>query len=198
MDITQIDTENKPDWFLALSPLGKVPTLVINEQYVLFESLVIMNYLEETYTPSLLPEAPEKKAWLQAWMCYADTLMAKFGVIRKAQTPDELKAAIVDFQLSFDVVLAQYRKDKGEYFIGEQFSLLDATYAPLFVWCQHFSQFFETTILPPSPLLAKWSEVLLQRASVQKTIEANYADLLRAYFEKTNPVINAVVEAYRH
>jgi glutathione S-transferase len=36
-----IDLANKPDWFLKLSPLGKVPVLVVNDDAVLFESSVI-------------------------------------------------------------------------------------------------------------------------------------------------------------
>ncbi|MGO8654936.1 glutathione S-transferase family protein, partial [Rhizobium ruizarguesonis] len=47
-----IDLADKPDWFLQISPLGKVPLLRIEEEdgseAVLFESSVICEYLEET------------------------------------------------------------------------------------------------------------------------------------------------------
>ncbi len=46
-----IDLANKPDWFLKLSPLGKVPVLVVTTEkgeVALFESNVICEYIEET------------------------------------------------------------------------------------------------------------------------------------------------------
>jgi glutathione S-transferase len=39
-----IDLANKPDWFLALSPLGKTPVLQVGDK-VIFESAVILEYL---------------------------------------------------------------------------------------------------------------------------------------------------------
>ena len=42
-----VDLANRPDWFKTLSPLGKVPLLLIGGE-VLFESAVIVEYLEET------------------------------------------------------------------------------------------------------------------------------------------------------
>src|SRR5438445_4068918 len=46
-----IDLANKPDWFLKLSPLGKVPVLVVRSdegEVALFESNVISEYVEDT------------------------------------------------------------------------------------------------------------------------------------------------------
>ncbi len=42
-----IDLDNKPEWFLKISPLGKVPVLQVGDK-VVFESAVILEYLEET------------------------------------------------------------------------------------------------------------------------------------------------------
>ena len=45
-----IDLANKPDWFLKISPLGKVPVLVVTgndgKEVALFESNVICEYIE--------------------------------------------------------------------------------------------------------------------------------------------------------
>ena len=47
-----IDLASKPDWFLKLSPLGKVPVLVVTgddcKEVSLFESNVICEYIEDT------------------------------------------------------------------------------------------------------------------------------------------------------
>ncbi len=45
-DRIDIDLANKPDWFLAISPLGKTPVLRADD-HAIFESSVILEYLEE-------------------------------------------------------------------------------------------------------------------------------------------------------
>lgn len=49
-----IDLAAKPDWFLAVSPLGKTPVLLAGGA-ALFESTVICEYLDETHAPRLHP-----------------------------------------------------------------------------------------------------------------------------------------------
>lgn len=53
-DVTYVDLQNKPDWFLALSPHGKVPVLKVDDT-ALFESNAIAEYLDETFEPKLTP-----------------------------------------------------------------------------------------------------------------------------------------------
>ena len=52
-----IDLAHKPDWFLELSPLGKTPVLQVGEMPI-FESAVILEYLEETEPRPLHPADP--------------------------------------------------------------------------------------------------------------------------------------------
>ena len=48
-----IDLANRPDWFKAISPTGKVPLLIVDGRHVLFESAAICDYLDETIEPRL-------------------------------------------------------------------------------------------------------------------------------------------------
>src|SRR5260370_29629222 len=56
-----IDLANKPDWFLAISPLGKTPVLQVGVTAI-FESAVILEYLEETQPKPLHPADPLRRA----------------------------------------------------------------------------------------------------------------------------------------
>src|ERR1700758_1695749 len=56
-----IDLANKPDWFLKISPLGKTPVLVVGENAI-FESAVILEYLEETQAHPLHPSDALRRA----------------------------------------------------------------------------------------------------------------------------------------
>src|SRR3989337_1446247 len=68
-----IDLADKPDWFLAISPTGKVPLLEVTEtdgsKHVLFESAVIAEYLDEIGGGErLLPADPLLRARERAWV----------------------------------------------------------------------------------------------------------------------------------
>jgi len=61
-ELIEIDLENKPDWFLQISPYGKVPDLKVGDA-VLCELAIISEYLDEVYPENrLLSEDPLERA----------------------------------------------------------------------------------------------------------------------------------------
>src|SRR5665647_61511 len=62
-----IDLADKPDWFLGISPLGKTPVLLVGEVPI-FESAVILEYLEETQPGPLHPADPLRRAEHRGWI----------------------------------------------------------------------------------------------------------------------------------
>ncbi len=56
-DVTYVNLQDKPDWFLEVSPHGKVPVLKVDD-VALFESNAIAEYLDETFEPKLHPSEP--------------------------------------------------------------------------------------------------------------------------------------------
>eukprot|EP01031_Cornospumella_fuschlensis_P051528 gene51527-63014_t len=79
-DRVNIDLAAKPDWFLNISPLGKVPLLQIPQtsgEAVLFESSVICEYLEETQTGvPLHPTDALERARHRGWMEYGSSILS--------------------------------------------------------------------------------------------------------------------------
>ncbi len=68
-----IDLSDRPDWLYEKNPLGKVPVLEENS-FVLPESEVIMQYLEERYPePELLPADPAARAQVRLAIHRFDT-----------------------------------------------------------------------------------------------------------------------------
>jgi glutathione S-transferase len=60
-ETVEIDLSDRPAWIYDLNPTGRVP--VLDDTFVLPESLVIMEYLEEAYPePALLPSEPRERA----------------------------------------------------------------------------------------------------------------------------------------
>jgi len=66
----------KPEEFLAVSPLGQVPVLVVGEKAVV-DSTLIIEYLEDAHPdPALMPADPLDRADCRYWEDRADQLMA--------------------------------------------------------------------------------------------------------------------------
>lgn len=66
--------EHKSPEFLALNPNGKVPCLKDND-YVIWESIAINQYLAEKYKPEMLGATPEEKGHVAQWSVWAMTEM---------------------------------------------------------------------------------------------------------------------------
>lgn len=69
-----VDLSNKPSWFLAVSPLGKTPVLRVGDRTI-FESAVILEYLEETQPKPLHPVDPLKRAEHRSWIEFGSAIL---------------------------------------------------------------------------------------------------------------------------
>src|SRR5258708_8822634 len=69
-EFRHIESDNRPDWFLAISPHKKVPVLTIDDKVTLFESNAINEYLDEMVSPQLHPADPIERAINRAWTDY--------------------------------------------------------------------------------------------------------------------------------
>src|ERR1700716_1512599 len=81
-----IDLSSKPDWFLAISPLGKTPVLQVGDVPI-FESAVILEYLEETAPKPLHPADPLRRAEHRGWIEFGSTVLNDIAGLYAA--PDE-------------------------------------------------------------------------------------------------------------
>jgi glutathione S-transferase len=55
------ELDDPPEWFRQRSLFGKVPLMHVDDE-VLFESAVILDYLDEVYPPRLHPHPPLRRA----------------------------------------------------------------------------------------------------------------------------------------
>src|SRR6476660_8090515 len=77
-EFQHIEPDNRPDWFLAISPHRKVPVLRIDDRASLFESNAIAEYLDETIAPRLHPADPVARAINRAPYSLVDAAYAPF------------------------------------------------------------------------------------------------------------------------
>ncbi|PPD16093.1 MAG: glutathione S-transferase [Methylobacterium sp.] len=183
-----IELSNKPDWFKAISPLGKVPLLKVGEE-ILFESAVIAEYLEETHGPALHPADPLAKARHRAWIEFASSILADIWTVETTKDRPAFDARIALLKEKFARVEAQL--GEGPFFAGANFSLVDAAFAPAFRYFETFDRIRDLGVFAGLPKVQAWRKALAARPSVAGAVVTDYADRLMRFLERHDGVILA-------
>ncbi|WP_348944767.1 glutathione S-transferase family protein [Chitinibacter sp. FCG-7] len=190
-----IDLANKPDWFLAISPLGKVPVLQVGEAAI-FESAVICEYLDETQAPQLHPADPLLRARHRGWMELGSAILTDIAGFYSAK--DEATLQLKAQQLQQKWAQVEAALGSGPYFAGEQFTLVDAVFAPVFRYYDAFETIEpirELVSLAAWPQVQAWRRALAQRPSVQQAVVADYPRRLNEFLSQRNSVLSAQMQA---
>jgi glutathione S-transferase len=178
-----VDLANKPDWFLAISPLGKVPLLKVNDA-VIFESAVIVEYLEETQPNPLHPADPLKRADHRAWMEFGSSILMDLWSFYTAADDATLQGKATLIAGKFERL--EQRLGEGPFFDGARFSLVDAVFAPVFRYFDTFDRIADFGMLAGKPRIAAWRRALAARPSVAGAVKPDYAERLWQFLKTRN------------
>src|SRR5947209_14794621 len=176
-----IDLAKKPDWFLAISPLGKTPVLQVGDSAI-FESAVILEYLEETEPKPLHPADALLRAEHRAWIEFGSAVLNDIAGFYAASDEATFKAKLSQLEQRFARLEA--RVGAAPWFDGEKFSLVDAVFGPVFRYFDVFDAIGDFGILAGKPKLARWRETLAARPSVRTAVSKDYPALLRDFIDR--------------
>jgi glutathione S-transferase len=180
-EFRHIDRDNRPDWFLAISPHKKVPVLSVDNKVSLFESNAIAEYLDETIAPPLHPDEPVQRAINRAWTDFVPTFSEM--VTGQAYADDETayKAAVAKIPLAFDKLEGALKAQsaQGPFFNGAKYSLVDAAYAPFLQRYAFLDRIRPLGVIEKFPRLNAWTQALLDRPSTHSFPEAEFEALYR-------------------
>lgn len=177
---TYIDLADKPSWFRELSPSGKVP-LLITRQGTLFESAVILEYLEDAFPNPLHPQEPFIRARHRAWMEFGSGILNDIAGLYTARNEVAFQEKCSALRDKFERIEAELQH--GPYFSGCSFSLADAVYGPIFRYWDVFDEIGDFGILTDLPKVAAWRAALGQRASVRHAVLPAYTEALRKFLK---------------
>ena len=156
-DAVEIDLDDRPAWLYEKNPLGRVPVYEEDGGFVLPESEVIMEYLEERYPePALWPADPAERALGRLWLHrFDDRLGDAYYAVRLGTegAREELDAKLGEL----DRVL-----EGQPYLTGREYGLADIGYVP---WLLRATERLEVE-LEPFPALASWLERVAARPAV--------------------------------
>jgi RNA polymerase-associated protein len=156
-----VDLDDRPAWIYEKNSTGRVPVLE-EGAFVLPESVVICEYLEERYPePPLLPADPAERALARlAIFRFDDRLGDDYYALRRGEegAGDRLDARLADLDSDLEA---------HAFLTGREFGLADVAYLP---WVLRARERLGVS-LEPFPSLLAWLDRCLERPSVAAELE---------------------------
>jgi glutathione S-transferase len=191
-DRIYIDLAAKPDWFKAVSPLGKVPLLKTGDGRYLFESAPIVEFIDETQGERLHPDDPTERATHRAYVEFASQVLNGIGTLYSAKNKADFENAKHALRSKFEHL--ETRIDaKGPFFNGRRFSLVDAAFGPVFRYFDVFDTFTDLHVLDDLMRVKSWRSALAMRPSVANAVSEEYGPLLRTFLLKRDSWITGLM-----
>lgn len=158
-ETTVVDLDDRPAWIYDKNPLGRVP-VIEEDTFVLAESAVINEYLEERYPePALLPADPAARALARMLIFRFDELSRPYYALRRGE--DDARDRL-DAQLAkLDALL-----EAQPFLTGSDFGLADVAYVP---WILRARERMGVEVASFASL-ADWLDQLSQRPSIANEI----------------------------
>jgi glutathione S-transferase len=187
-----IDLANKPEWFLDISPLGKVPVLCVDGR-PLFESAVIAEYLDEISPGSLHPLDALERARSRSWIEFASATLAAISTFYRANDHVSFSDAIATLSERFGRL--EDELGEGPWFNGAEFALVDAAFGPVFRYFEVINDYGHFGFFDGLPRVNAWRDALRNRPSVRGAIVEDYHERLHAFFLGLDSELGRLVEA---
>lgn len=188
---TNIDLANKPEWFTRISPMGKVPVLVVDKNKSLFESAVICEYLNEITPGSLHPEDALEKAYHRAWIEFGSGILNSIAALYNAKDKNTFENRCSDIKNKFQSVEKEI--SGTPFFSGDKFHLIDAVYGPIFRYFEVFDRITALNVFDDLTKVQAWRMALQHRSSVQLAVTPKYPELLLQFIKKGNSYLSGFV-----
>jgi len=192
-----IDLANKPDWFLEISPTGKVPLLEVTEEdgtkRILFESAVIAEYLDDIGEGTLLASHPLDRARERAWVEFGAQALADLYRLYTARDDRAFETE----RKQVEARLTRLEDEiAGPWFSGEHFGLVDAAWGPVFRYLDVFDWRLGRPLVERPAKVRAWSDVLAKRQSVRSAVADDYPERLIDFVVSKNSYLGEQLDRH--
>lgn len=158
-DMKLVDLSNKPEWFLKISPEGKVPVVKLDENWVA-DSDIITQSIEEKYPDPPLATPPEKAS-------IGSKIFSSFiGFLKSQDSNDGTEQALLAELASFN----DYIKENGPFINGDMISAVDLALAPKLYHMEVALAHYKSWTVPESlPYVKSYMKSIFSKDSFLKT-----------------------------
>ncbi len=187
-----IDLAEKPEWFLQVSPLGKVPLLRVDGKFI-FETVVICEYIEEVEPAvPLHPAEPRERARHRSWGEFASAIIPDIYTFYTAPDAAAFERQCRNLQARFRWLERQL--GDGPYFAGARFHLVDAAFAPIFRLFDTFDRIGNFGVFTGLQRVPAYRVALADRPSVRQAVVSDYAQIFWRYLSTRNSHLSRLMQ----
>jgi len=189
-EITYINPMDPPDWFKEISPTGQVPLLKADDQ-IIFESNVITEFINDIGAKNSHPEDPIQKANNRSWMAFSSTMFDDlFGmVVGDEEKFNSSKSALFDKLAKIETI-----KSNSDFFNGDEFNMIDATFAPIFMRLAWINEFTNSALsLEEFKNLSTWSDTILALDLVKNSVVDGLDDVYYSNIESREGYLSTLL-----
>ncbi len=165
VEINNVDGADLPEDLLDLNPYHSVPTLV-DRDLVLYDSRVIVEYLDERFPhPPLMPVDPVTRAQFRLALYRIEKDW--YSLAEKVEVAAEKKQSTRARKMLEESILASAEVfDAKRYFLGDTFSLVDCSIAPVLWRLPHYG----IDVAGAAPAIDKYMDDVFSRPSFQESL----------------------------
>ena len=179
-ELEYISLNNKPQWFLDISPHGQVPVLITDQGIALFESDAIVEYIEEAF-PALQPELSlEDKALNRAWSYLASKNYLVQCSAQRSPDADVLKERSEKLGKAFDKAEKQLKSTP--FFTGNTIGMVDIAWLPLLHRADIIERRSGYDFIGNRPKLKKWQKQLMRTGLAEKSVASDFERVFSAFY----------------
>ena len=158
-EVQDVDLYNKPPEIDAMNPYGELPIL-IERDLTLYQSTIINEYIDERFPhPQLMPADPIQRARARLFIYTFERELFSFVRVLERREETEIRKKVARDQIREQLVQLSPVLAKNKFLMGDDFTMLDITLAPLLWRLDHYEIEMPRSAAP----LLKYAESVFSR-----------------------------------
>ncbi|MEH6358521.1 MAG: glutathione S-transferase family protein [Pseudomonadales bacterium] len=173
-EIEYIQLNNKPKWFLNISPNGQVPILITEEGEAIHESDAIVEYIDEITEPLVPGLTAVQRARDRAWGYLASKHYIPQCSTMRSEDKEGFIKHLTGLSKAFEKVEAKL--GSGPFFSGEKMGNVDIAWLPLLHRAQLVTDHSGYDMFENFPKVSAWQKALLETGLPEKTVSEDFLE----------------------
>ncbi|XP_009767206.1 putative glutathione S-transferase [Nicotiana tabacum] len=192
-ELVEEDLQNKSPLLLESNPVHKKIPVLIHNGKPISESLVILEYIDETFEgPSILPKDPYDRSLARFWAKFLDDKVTVIvnTFLRKGEEQEKAKEEVCEMLKVLDNEL----KDK-KFFVGDKFGFADIAANFVAFWLGVFEEASGVVLVTSEkfPNFSKWRDEYTNCSQVKESLPLR--DELLPFFRARSQAATASASA---
>jgi len=174
-DVVNINLKNKPEWIFPKNPMGKVPTIELATGQVLYESLIVSDYLDDVYPNRPLQSSdPYQRALDRIWIeNFGKVISVFYKLLQSRSDLEEFQKNLQALQSELSPFEIELARRGTTFFGGELPGMVDYMIWPWIERLPIMKSFFPDlndyeNAKKENPKLEQWRQAMKEDSAVKE------------------------------